>query len=96
MISICFAYGFIRAYKMDKGILIPERIWSVGKGVTLGCEVYRIPLSTGSGGTVQGYPSLWLVVIDVSGKKSRLAKVYQEIDLLDINLAMGIDQKDQD
>lgn len=89
VVSVVFAIAFVRVYKSDKGVLVPDRFWSVGTGVQLSCKTMSIPQPTTFGGTLPGYPTRWLVVEKPGGKTSRLKQVYHDLDLLKANLALA-------
>ena len=63
LFSAGFVYVFVRIYKTDKGVLVCRGSWPVGSGVKLSCEVFRLPQPTTMGGTLQGPPMKWLVLI---------------------------------
>ena len=88
-VSICFVYGFVRAYKTDEGILIPLRVWRIGIGQKLACQIFRDPQPTGMGGTLPGAPIRWLVLMRRGEMQLRLRPIYHEPDLLKINLALA-------
>lgn len=90
-VFIAFVYAFIKVYRSEEGVLVPVRVWRIGRGVKLACETLCIPQPTSMGGTLPGAPTRWLVVRKDESepdRASRVVQVYHDLDLLMINLAL--------
>ena len=89
LIFVAFTYAFVREYRSGEGLLLPVRLWRIGRGIKLAVQTLRIPQPTTMGGTQPGAPMRWLVVTNGDSEPRRIVQVYRDLELMRVNNALA-------